>query len=65
MNEANLAMEMVSAKLQEDSNARKKLLLAVIGKASVAAYMHPVQLQGDDHTQGCQNNNKEKKRKER
>jgi hypothetical protein len=27
MNEANLAMEMVSVKLQEASNARKKLLL--------------------------------------
>jgi hypothetical protein len=37
----------------------------LIGKASVAAYMHPVQLQGDDHTQGCRNNNKEKKKKER
>jgi hypothetical protein len=27
--------------------------------------MHPAQLQGDDHTQGCWNNNKEKKKKER
>jgi hypothetical protein len=25
--------------------------------------MHPAQLQGDDHTQGCWNNNKEKKEK--
>jgi hypothetical protein len=34
MNEANLAMEMVSVKLQEASNARKKLPLATSDRKS-------------------------------